>query len=212
MSRRGKAGRLRDIVSIQTPPSFASRWLLPRLPRFMTKHPGIDIRVNAAAGRQTKPGDADLMIVYGDSSRWAPQAAPFLDERIQPLCAASVLKNGRISAPADLATQVLIKTRVNALTWEEWFRQQGVDQGRVMARTIQLDPSHVAIEAAVKGLGVILESDVLTREEIATGKLVGPFPETGSTLSSYWLAPLPLKSERDAVSTVRRWLKWETGT
>jgi LysR family glycine cleavage system transcriptional activator len=212
MSRRGKAGRLRDIVSIQTPPSFASRWLLPRLPRFMTKHPGIDIRVNAAAGRQTKPGDADLMIVYGDSSRWAPQAAPFLNERIQPLCAASVLKNARISAPADLARQVLIKTRVNALTWEEWFRQQGVDQSRVMARTIQLDPSHVAIEAAVKGLGVILESDLLTREEIATGKLVGPFPETGSTLSSYWLAPLPLKSEREAVTTVRRWLKRETGT
>jgi LysR family glycine cleavage system transcriptional activator len=212
MSRRGSAGRLRDIVSIQTPPSLASRWLLPRLPDFLVKYPGIDIRVNAAAGRQSKLGDADLMIVYGDGARWAPQAAPFLTERIQPLCAASVLKRGRISAPADLASQVLIKTRVNALTWEGWFRQQGVDQSRTTARTIQLDPSHVAIAAAVKGLGVILESDILTREEIATGKLVNPFPETAATLSSYWLAPLPAKSERDAVSTVRRWLKREAGT
>jgi LysR family glycine cleavage system transcriptional activator len=209
MSRRGRAGRLRDIVSIQTPPSLASRWLLPRLPRFLAKYPGIDIRVNAAAGRQSKPGDADLMIVYGNSSRWEPQAAPFLNERIQPLCAASVLKDGRISAPADLAAQVLIKTRVNALTWEDWFRQQGVDQSRVMARAIQLDPSHVAIAAAVEGLGVILESDILTSEEIATGMLIAPFPETGTTLSSYWLAPLPSKSERNAVSTVRRWLKRE---
>jgi LysR family glycine cleavage system transcriptional activator len=212
VSRRSRAGGLRNIVSIQTPPSFASRWLLPRLPRFLAKYPGIDIRVNAAAGRQSNVGDADLMIVYGDTTRWAPQAAPFLNERIQPLCAASLLKSGRISAPADLATQVLIKTRVNALSWEEWFRQQGVEQSRVMARAIQLDPSHVAIEAAVKGLGVILESDILTREEIATGKLTGPFPETGATLSSYWLAPLPAKSERDAVSTVRRWLKRETAT
>jgi len=81
-----------------------------------------------------------------------------------------------------------------------------------MARTIQLDPSHVAIAAAVKGLGVILESDILTREEIATGKLVDPFPETASTLSSYWLAPLPAKGERDAVSTVRRWFETGTGT
>lgn len=210
MSRRGKAGRLRDIVSIQTPPSFASRWLLPRLPRFLSKYPGIDIRVNAEAGRRSKAGDADLMIVYGDTSRRMPQAAPFLSERVQPLCAAALLKGGRINTPADLARQVLIKTRDNALSWEEWFRQHGVEQSRVMARAIQLDPSHVAIAAAVEGLGVILESDILTREEVATGKLVGPFPETGATLSSYWLAPLPAKSERDAVSTVRRWLKRET--
>jgi LysR family transcriptional regulator, glycine cleavage system transcriptional activator len=212
MSRRGRAGRLREIVSVQTPPSFASRWLLPRLPRFLAKYPGIEIRVNAEAGHRSKAGDADLMIVYGDTSRWMPQPAPFLNERIQPLCAASLVTSGKISAPADLARQVLIKTRDNALSWEAWFRQQGVDQGRVMARAIQLDPSHVAIEAAVNGLGVILESDILTREEVATGKLVGPFPETGATLSSYWLMPPPAKSERDAVSRVRRWLKRETGS
>jgi LysR family glycine cleavage system transcriptional activator len=212
MSRRGRAGRLRDIVSIQTPPSLASRWLLPRLPRFLAKYPGIDIRVNAEAGRRSKAGDADLMIVYGDASRWMPHAAPFLNERIQPLCAACLLKDGRISTPADLAKQVLIKTRDNALSWEEWFRQQGVDQSRVMARAIQLDPSHVAIEAAVKGFGVILESDILTHEEVAAGKLVGPFPETGATLSSYWMMPPPAKSERDAVSRVRRWLKREAGS
>jgi LysR family glycine cleavage system transcriptional activator len=208
ISRRGRAGKLREIVSIQTAPSFASRWLLPRLPGFLAKYPGIDIRVNAAAGRQSKAGDADLMIVYGETSRWAAQAAPFLNERVQPLCAAALLESGKISAPADLAAQVLISTRVNLLSWEEWFRQQGIES-RVMARAIQLDPSHVAIEAAVNGLGVILESDILTREEVAAGKLVAPFPETGATLCSYWLMPAPAKSERDVVSRVRRWLKRE---
>jgi LysR family glycine cleavage system transcriptional activator len=205
MSRRGTGASVLDIVRIQTPPSLASRWLLPRLPHFMAEHPGIDIRVNAEGGRQSKLGDADLMIVYGEESRWQEQASPFLRETIQPLCAPVVLEAGTIRTPGDLFTQTLIRTRDNTLSWEDWFRHQGLEQ-RSLARAIQLDPSHVAIEAAIKGLGIILESDVLTIDHVAMGRLTAPFPGSGMTIASYWLLPLATAGARSAVQAVRDWL------
>ncbi|SEE68937.1 LysR family transcriptional regulator, glycine cleavage system transcriptional activator [Rhizobiales bacterium GAS191] len=207
MVRRGKAGNVLDIVRMQTPPSFASRWLLPRLPLFMVDNPGIDIRVNAEVGRQSKVGDADLMIVYGEPGRWQDRAVPFLRETIQPLCSPALLAGGLVKSPADLADLPLIKTRDNSVSWEDWFRHWSVDLSRPRARAIQLDPSHVAIEAAIKGLGVILESDILTAKEMTTGKLVAPFPDFGMTLSSYWLLPPHRTGERSAVASVREWLR-----
>ena len=54
----------------------------------------------------------------------------------------------------------------------------------------QVDPSYVAIEAAVKGVGVILESSVLTQEHVEAGRLVAPVEEHGHPSISYWLVPL----------------------
>lgn len=202
MARR-RAGRRTEVVRVQTPPSFAGRWLLPRLPALLADEPGVDIRV--VADRDQRPGSAgiDLMIVYGDDRAWRRTAEPLLHEALQPLCAPALAAGIRV--PADLLSRPLIGTRGNALSWADWFRRQGIDAGRA-GPALELDPSDVAIDAAAKGLGVVLESDVLTEDERRDGRLVAPLAAHAVTAAAYWLLPVAGDGDRAAVGRVRSWL------
>lgn len=207
MRRRGTR-KPSAVVSLRTPPSLAGRWLLPRLPALLAEHPGIDIRVNAEKDQrpgEQRPGTGgvDLVIVYGDARTWQGLAQPLLEETLQPLCAPA-LADG-IRAPADLLWRPLIGTRGNAVSWADWFRRHGLERGRA-GPAMELDPSDVAIDAAAKGLGVVLESDVLTEEERRDGRLVAPLPGHAVAAASYWLLPAAGGDGRAAVDLVRAWL------
>ena len=221
MRRRGRPPS--EGVSLRTPPSLAGRWLLPRLPALLAEHPGIDIRVNAEKDQrpgEQRPGNqrpgnqrpgsggVDLVIVYGDARTWQGLAQPLLEETLQPLCAPA-LADG-IRAPADLQWRTLIGTRGNAVSWADWFRRQGLDRGRA-GPAMELDPSDVAIDAAAKGLGVVLESDVLTEEERRDGRLVAPLPGHAVAAASYWLLPATGGEGGGAVALVRAWLLRQAG-
>jgi LysR family transcriptional regulator, glycine cleavage system transcriptional activator len=209
ITRRGGRRGAREIVRIRTPPSLASRWVVPRLPAFLAQHPTIDIQVNAPFVSQ-QGDEADVIVTYGNAARWQSIAVPFLSETTQPLCAPAMLASGRIRTPDDLLGQTLITTKLNAFSWEDWFQKQGVRLDRLLLRPIQFDPSHLAIDAAVSGLGFILESDILTRTEIAAGRLAAPFPQSAISTPSYWLLPLKQASARSAVVTVYDWLVAES--
>lgn len=213
---RAKMGAALEVVRIETPPSLAHYWLLPRLLELIAQHPGIDIRVNAQGSHlqgdrlpwpPLADAPADLQIVYGDDKLWGDRAAHLLSEDFQPLCAPELLAEGVLRSPEDLLQQTLLSTSQNAVTWEEWLEWQGIDLDRTPVHTIQLDPSHLAIEAAGSGMGVILESSVLVEDQLSIGKLVAPFPGLRRPGLSYWLfAPSPRKSA-SAVDLVMDWLR-----
>lgn len=211
VARRGGRRGACEIVRIRTPPSLASRWVVPRLPKFLARHPTIDIQVNAPFVNQAGE-EADVIVTYGSAARWQATAVPFLSETTQPLCAPALMAAGQVSTPADLLSQTLITTKLNALTWEDWFQKQGVRLDRLLLRPIQFDPSHLAIDAALGGLGFILESDILTRTELAAGRLVAPFPGSAISTPSYWLLPLKQGGARSAVVTAYDWLLAEAGS
>jgi len=214
-ARRGRRARRPEVVLLRTPPSLAGCWVLPRLPAFLAEHPEIDLRVHgdlrpATEGAARFEADGvDLAICYGDHA--PPGAAPLLAETVQPLCAPALAEGGSLRSPRDLLRRPLIVTRDNRLSWEGWFRRQGVALDDGFAGTIQLDPSHVAIEAAVKGLGVVLESDVLAEDALRGGRLVAPFPGLGVSWDAYWLAVARTAAGRPSVETVRAWLAESAG-
>jgi LysR family transcriptional regulator, glycine cleavage system transcriptional activator len=193
------------LVRLMTPPSLATHWLMPRLPDFIATHPGIDLRVFAVRTADGNVEDFDITIGYGDATRWQGRALPLLEEVTQPYCAPSRLHGGRALTPRQLLAQPLIQSRENAVSWESWFRQRGLAFGAAQKRPLQLDPSYVAIEAAVKGVGVILESSLLTAEHVEAGRLVAPVPERRPPETSYWLLPLP-KGARRPVVEAHKWL------
>lgn len=203
-TRRRCSGRILQVVRLQTPPSFASRWLLPRLPALLAAHPGIDIRVNADKDQRPNTPGVDLAIVYGDARAWSTRATRLLDETIQPLCAPP-LADG-IHGPTDLLSRPLIGTRGNALSWRTWFRRHGIDFERTGAAAMELDPSDVAIEAAAKGLGIVLESSVLTEDEMREGQLVSPLPGFAISGPAYWLLPSAAGDGQAGAELVRTWL------
>jgi LysR family glycine cleavage system transcriptional activator len=193
------------VVRIMTPPSLATHWLMPRLPSFIETHPGIDLRVFAVRTADGKAEDFDITIGYGDAARWKRRARPLLQETIQPYCAPARLKGRKSLTAAQLLSQPLIQSQENAVSWEAWFGQRGVSFDPSKAHPIQLDPSYVAIEAAVKGIGVILESSILTREHVGAGRLVAPMRETRPPSTSYWLLPLRKGARQPAIKAYE-WL------
>lgn len=211
---RAKAGETVEVVRIELPPSLAHYWLLPRLADLIAQHPGIDIRVNAQGSHlqgdrlplpPSAHAPADLQVVYGDEKLWADRASRLLSESFQPLCAPALRAQGAMGSPNQLLKHTLLSTSQNAVTWEEWFNWQGIDLDR--SSTLELDPSHLAIEAAVSGMGVILESSILVERELAAGKLVAPFPDLSYPGLSYWLFAPSQRKAASAVDAVIEWLQ-----
>jgi LysR family transcriptional regulator, glycine cleavage system transcriptional activator len=148
---RGRRQVTTGTVRIMTPPSLATHWLMPRLPSFLEAYPGIDIRVFAVRTADGNADDFDITIGYGDAARWSAHARPLLEEIIQPYCAPSRLQ-GETPIPArELLRQPLIRSCENAMSWEAWFRNRDVPFKAEAVNHLQIDPSYVAIEAAVKG-------------------------------------------------------------
>ncbi|MHB8530659.1 MAG: LysR family transcriptional regulator [Caulobacteraceae bacterium] len=213
---RGKKGDALEVVRIEMPPSFAHCWLLPRLTDLMNKLPGVDIRVNAQGGllqgdRLPFPlladAPADIQIVYGDKDIWEDRASFLLSEDFLPYCAPAFLAQRVLDAPEQLLRQTLISTSLNAMSWDEWLNSQGVDLNGPYISILQLDPSHLAIEAAVSGAGIILESSALVRGELSAGTLVSPFPHLGRAGLSYWIYTPQARRVRQTVEAVIGWLK-----
>jgi LysR family glycine cleavage system transcriptional activator len=150
---------------------------------------------------------ADLQIVYGDDKLWADRASRLLSEDFQPLCAPDLVAQGAMEAPDQLLQHSLLSTSQNAVTWEEWLNWQGIDLDKNPVDTLQLDPSHLAIEAAASGMGVILESSVLVQQHLAVGKLVAPFPDLSRPGLSYWLFAPSQRKAASAVDAVIEWLQ-----
>ena len=213
---RAKKGRALEVVRIEIPPSLAHCWLLPRLAELLAQHRGIDIRVNAQGSHlqgdrlpwpPLTDAPADLQIVYGDENLWADRASHLFTEDFQPLCAPAFLGSRALDRANQLLQHTLISTSRNAVTWEEWLNWQGIDLDENPVDSLQLDPSHLAIEAAVSGMGFILESTVLVQRQVSIGNLVAPFPHLGRPGLSYWLfAPAPRKAH-SAVDAVIQWLR-----
>ena len=193
------------IVRIMTPPSLATYWLIPRLPTFIDAHPGIDIRVFAVRSADGNTGDFDITIGYGDAACGKGQALPLLEDTFRPFCAPSRLGVAGPLTARDLLSQPLIRSRDNDVSWEAWFAQRGITLEPWAVNHLQIDPSYVAIEAAVKGVGVILESSLLTAEHVVAGRLVAPVAERGRPVVSYWLLPLHAGA-RNATHIAFEWL------
>ena len=168
-----------DLVSTRGPqllrlhcaPSFAAQWLTPRFARFLSGHPGFEVRL--AAGMDyarfiTDEFDAD--IVYGAPRGEGLVLMPLGTETVTPLC--DPAHAAAICTPADLHRHVLIQSDNKRVRWPLWFEGNGLLAPPPTG--VRFDRSFLAIAAATDGLGVALESTLLAEREIAAGRLVAP--------------------------------------
>lgn len=195
----------RSVVRIMTTPSIAAHWLMPRLSNFIKAHPDIDLRVSAVRTVEGNTDDFDITIRYGDAAQWSGSARPLLKEMVQPYCSPDQLHRKKSIPAKTLLSWPLIQSRENAVSWEAWFRQRGLHFDTSGLQLIQIDPSYVAIEAAVNGVGVILESSILTAAHVTSGRLIAPVPEPHTPAPAYWLMPLR-KGARESVQKAHAWL------
>lgn len=198
-----------DILTVHSTPSFATQWLMPRLARFSSLNPDVDVRLNASTEAvDLVSGAVDIDIRYGMKRLQPPgtMVLSFPPETIVPLCAPS-LANGEqpIRSPEDLCHHMLIHSEVCLVGWRDWQRQHRKVKLDI-SRGLRFDRSFMAISAAVDGLGVCFESLLLAQRELETGRLVAPLGLDGPRIQGYTLNLLKSRAELPKIRSFQEWL------
>jgi LysR family transcriptional regulator, glycine cleavage system transcriptional activator len=160
-------------LAVHCAPSFAAKWLGPRLPQVLQAHPTLTIRLSSGPDPVDfiKAPEIDLHIAYGE-----PPEAPGVvvedlgPEITAPLCSPKLLPADRPIEPDLLGEAVLIESQLNPIRWSDWCRRNGVKPS-TRARP-SFDRGALAVAAAVDGLGVALETVRFAETELQRGTLV----------------------------------------
>jgi LysR family glycine cleavage system transcriptional activator len=190
-------------LTVAVMPSFAGKWLVPRLADFRTKHPQIDVWL-ATFERQTGALDADIDIAirYGREEWPGLTRIQILSEELFPVCAPSLA--AQLKVPADLARVTLLHDELRE-DWAMWLQAAGV--GTLDAtRGPGFDDSGLLIQAAIEGLGVALGRSVLVKGDLAAGRLVRPFATALPGGSAYFLVYPPELENAPKIKAFRDWL------
>lgn len=170
-----------DAIRINVPPSFAVKWLIPRLPRFRQRHPGIDLRVSTSAELvDFARTNIDVAIRFGGDAYAGLDSEPCLPVEVFPVCAPRIVTaDAPLNEPSDLSRHTLLHDdsryadAVNP-TWATWLQvagARGVDAGKGLS----FWPSHIVINAALDGLGVALAKRIWVQDDLDSGRLIRPF-------------------------------------
>jgi LysR family glycine cleavage system transcriptional activator len=193
---------------IASSPSFAAKWLQPRLSEFLDANPGVRVRLSTLSSNEHLGRDrCDIAIVYGRRPAAQNHAEALLVERLRPLCSPALIVAIGLRTPGDLARATLIHS-ANALTWSDYLRRVGHGDVRP-SNELWLDRSTIAIDAAVAGLGVILESELLAEQELRDGRLAAPFGGDAFAVetASYFLVRPAGSRNGSRVAKFEAWLR-----
>lgn len=199
-------------VTISTAPSFAARWLLPRLPLLERAHPRIElsILVNQHA-EDLQAGGIDLAVRMGAGPWPGLHCEALMDDALYPVMSLELWKkSGRPSRPQALTSLRLLHDRDPHAGWDLW-RQRFGPASLNLQRGPRFASSDLLLRAAAQGQGVALARHRLTADEVAAGIVVRPFGARELRIeNAYWIV-YPDCAPRHAVTTVIAWLKDQAG-
>ena len=180
-------------ISVSTAPSFASKWLIPRLSQFQESYPDVEVRISAdIALVDFAVSDIDLTIRYGPGGYQGLYCERLMSESVVVVASPRLLE-GRppLQTAADLMDLPLIHDDAperdpSCPTWTMWFAARG--QRRDDAeRGLRFNQSSLALEAAVAGKGLVLAKRQLALRDIGAGQLVTPLAAADPVGFAYWL-------------------------
>ncbi len=180
-------------VSITTTPGFASLWLIPRLAKFTTNHPGVDVRVSATMEvLDLERSRIDVAVRFCRMQQG--MGTPLFEESVLPVCAPQLV-DGRphpLKKPSDLRYHTLLavdQPQGQALTadWAPWFEIMGLSALH-MQSTMRFTQYADAVAAAVAGQGVVIGRMPLLNDLLRDGRLVAPFQGLAASQRGYFLA------------------------
>ena len=161
-----------EVLTLYCSPSFAAKWLSPRLPEFLDLYPDIAIRLTSGADSidLIRNREIDLAISYQHTNERPGIVSLSLgDEKIIPMCAPHLIKTG-ITLEDMMRTFPLIESSISHFTWNDWFELNHLKNNS--PKKIAFDRAALSISAAVEGLGAVLESTRFAERELSRGELV----------------------------------------
>jgi LysR family glycine cleavage system transcriptional activator len=190
-------------------PTFAARWLTPRLPGFVEAHPSITINVlTRALPFDFRNEGFDAAIHYGDPV-WPAggNLAPLMGETVLPVCSPGLRAQHCFADPAAVREARLLHLASRPDAWEHWLAQQGApDRG---VRGMLFDQFATLAAAAVAGLGVGLLPTLLIEQELASGTLVPALDRPIVSEGAYYLVCAPDRDDYPPLQAFYRWIAAE---
>ena len=198
---------VRNSLYVHASRSFASLWLMPRLAQFTQAHPQVSLFLSAShVHSDFALGQADVDIRYGLPNWPDLVVRPLFDEPIMPLTAPGLARSLCVRAPAELLHAPLIQSTVGIMQWGDWFAAQGV-AAAPERYPLRFDRAQLAMDAAVQGLGVALESSVIAAGHLQEGRLVPLFETSRAlTIQAHFVVYPARHAKRPEVETFVQWL------
>ncbi|MCP4186528.1 MAG: LysR family transcriptional regulator [Gammaproteobacteria bacterium] len=186
-------------------PTFGTRWLMPRLPSFLSENSNITINF----ATRTSPFDfhqEDLhaAIHYG-TANWPDTDATYLmGEEVVPVCSPGFLQENNIENISDIANATLLHISSRLQAWPDWFDTHNLScrQGSGM----YFEQFSTAAQAAVAGLGIGLLPEFLVESELQRKELVLVFDQPTKSEFGYFLVTPLEYSDYAPVVEFRKWL------
>jgi LysR family glycine cleavage system transcriptional activator/LysR family transcriptional regulator of beta-lactamase len=194
----------RPVVRLRLIPSFAIRWLVPRLAGFYAQHPEIEVELATVASMQEARLDqADFVVLHGEGEWTHLHFDHIFDDALTPVCAPSLAK--KIRKPADIQHAHLLYSLMRPGDWQIWFDAAGL-AGEPAVGT-RLGNAALCYQAAVDGVGVAIAQQDYVAEDLASGRLVAPLPLVATTNKGYYLACEPSRAETYPLTVFRTWMR-----
>jgi LysR family transcriptional regulator, glycine cleavage system transcriptional activator len=205
----GRTGQL----SITTTTGFASLWLIPRLRRFTSQHPDIDVRISATTDMlNLERSLVDLAIRYCPPEMVPEGATRLFGEGVLPVCARSLIRDRSrpLKRPHDLRHHTLLHFDYPAavkffMDWGTWLTALGIGELK-SAGSLHFTQYEQMIQAAVDGQGIALGRQPLVNDLIASGLLVAPFKDPVVGSRAYFLIESPTARGKAQVRQFAAWL------
>jgi LysR family transcriptional regulator, glycine cleavage system transcriptional activator len=206
-SRRVREARNKD-VRLSMPPSFAAKWFAPRMADFLVAHPHIALNLSTSTSLVDFELDAiDLAVRYFNGVDATLSVHLLYADAAHLYCSPAYAKQLKLKHPDDLQRATLLHNTLHP-HWNAWFQQfSTLSEAQIEnIAGLHVDQSLIAIEAAVRGHGVVLSSALLTQAEVANGSLIEPF-ELAVPLSNGYYLVHPRAGELQAgTQMLKAWL------
>lgn len=208
----------RNTLTVNSMPSLSAQWLIPRLSSFCAEVPEVDVQLSTTASAfdfDPAAYDVSIRCMYDieraellRKDKWrGVQIEAFLPESLTALCSPQ-LASGKLAIrkPADLRKHTLLLSRSTPMFWQDWLAAAG-EPGLQAANTLTFDHTHLAVQAAIQGMGVALGNPHQLRDVLDNGLLLRPFPKVEIDLKNvYWICP-PHAAQNPQAQAFCQWLK-----
>ena len=193
------------ILSISAAQSLASEWLAPRLGAFQVRQPDLAVRLstdNRMVDFTTGDYHAAIRVGLGE---WSGLKSHFLFRlNFSPICSPEFLAEHPLERPEQLIDVPRLSTQDR--WWRDWLTEAGVHCDDEAPAGLQLDNQVVEANAVRAGSGVAMMTPMFWRNELATGRLVQPFPHIMVTDRSHWLVYPEVRRAQPKIAAFREWL------
>jgi LysR family glycine cleavage system transcriptional activator/LysR family transcriptional regulator of beta-lactamase len=202
-----------DVIDVGNPrrlrlkvlPTFAIKWLVPRLASFYAAHSDIDIEIATVSRPEDLHLDnADFIVRHGVGQWEDVHFDHLFDDAFVPVCLPALAAT--IREPEDLLHATLLHSMMRPDGWPTWLQSAGLGAARP-ARNVTLANAALCLQAAADGLGVAITQLAYARDELASGRLVRPVDHVAITESGYYLVCDPVKADKQPLKSFREWMR-----